>query len=358
MIKGCASIANQALERARAGQRLDREQGLALFDADLLSLGQVASELCRRRHGDSPRTYVIDRNINYTNICRSGCRFCAFWRAPDAPDAYLLSHADVLAKVAEAERLGATQILLQGGLHPQLGLEWFEELFRAIKAAHRVHIHSLSPPEIVHLAELSGLSITEVLSRLRAAGLDSLPGGGAEILSDEVRSQVSPHKCSAGQWLEVMRAAHSQGLPTTATMMFGHIEAPAHRIEHLLRLRDLQDEIHGFTAFIPWTYQPGNTALGGEPAGAHDYLRTLAISRIMLDNFEHLQASWVTQGPKIAQLALLFGADDLGAVMIEENVVRAAGASFSLIEQELVRLIEDLGYRAARRDTYYHLLGS
>ena len=356
MIKDYDSTAHQALEHALAGERLSGEQGVALFHADLLALGAAANELCHRRHGDSPRTYVIDRNINYTNICQAGCRFCAFWRTAGAPDAYLLSHSEILEKVVGAEQQGATQILLQGGLHPQLEIEWFEELFHIIKSASRVHLHSLSPPEIVHLAHRSGLSFTEVLRRLQEAGLDSLPGGGAEILNDEVRAQVSPHKCTTGEWFAVMRAAHALGLPTTATMMLGHLETFTHRVEHLLRLRQLQDETRGFTAIIPWTYQPGNTALGGEEVGAHDYLRTLAIARILLDNFDHLQTSWVTQGPKIAQLALTFGADDLGAVMLEENVVRAAGANYSLTEQELIRLIEDLGYRAARRDTYYHLL--
>jgi cyclic dehypoxanthinyl futalosine synthase len=350
--------AASALERARAGERLTLEDGIALFDADLLELGAAADDACRRRHGDGVRTFVIDRNINYTNICVSGCRFCAFWRAADAPGAYLSTPDEIIAKVAEAERLGATQLLMQGGLHPELRIEWYEDLFRRIKAAHRVHVHSLSPPEIVHIARVSSLTIEETLARLRAAGLDSLPGGGAEILCDEVRSRLSPRKATVAEWLAVMRAAHGLGMPTTATMMFGHIETRADRVRHLLRLRELQDETGGFTAFIAWTYQPGNTALGGTAVGGQEYLRTLAVSRLVLDNVANLQASWVTQGPKIGQLALTFGANDLGAVMIEENVVRAAGADYRLTRQDLIRLIEGAGYRAAQRDTYYQTLAS
>lgn len=374
----------RALDRARAGERLTLDDGVALFESDFLALGAAADDACRRRHGDAVRTFVIDRNINYTNICVSGCKFCAFWRAADAPDAYLSTHDEIVAKVDEAERLGATQILMQGGLHPGLRIEWFEGLFRAIKVAlgrrpratlsergepkGPVHLHSLSPPEIVHIARVSSLTIEQTLARLRDAGLDSLPGGGAEILCDEVRSQLSPRKCTADEWIMVMRAAHRLGLPTTATMMFGHIESRADRVRHLLRIRELQDETDGpsassgrplggrFTAFIAWTYQPANTALGGVAVGAQEYLRTLAVSRLVLDNVANLQASWVTQGPKIAQAALTFGANDLGAVMIEENVVRAAGAEYRLTREELVRLIEDAGYRAAQRDTYYRLL--
>jgi len=358
----------RAVDRAAAGERLTLEDAVALFESDFLMLGAAANDACRRRHGDAVRTFVIDRNINYTNICMSRCRFCAFWRAAEAPDAYLSTHDEVLAKVAEAEQLGATQILMQGGLHPDLRIEWFEELFRRVKAAHNVHLHSLSPPEIVHIARTSSLTIEQTLARLREAGLDSLPGGGAEILCDEVRSQLSPRKCTADEWTIVMRAAHQLGMPTTATMMFGHIESRADRVRHLLRIRELQDEADGpsassgrplggrFTAFIAWTYQPENTALGGVAVGAQEYLRTLAVSRLVLDNIANLQASWVTQGPKIAQLALAFGANDLGAVMIEENVVRAAGAEYRLSREDLVRLIEDAGYRAAQRDTYYRLL--
>jgi len=252
--------------------------------------------------------------------------------------------------------LGSTQILMQGGLHPNLRLSWFEDTFRAIKARWSVTIHSLSAPEVVHLARLSGLTIGETLRRLREAGLDSLPGGGAEILCDEVRAQLSPAKCTTDEWLAVMREVHGLGMRATATMMFGHIETPAQRLQHLLRVRELQDETGVFTAFIPWTFQPANTALGGEPAPAHDYLRTLAISRLVLDNLPNLQASWVTQGAKIGQLALGFGANDLGSTMIEENVVRAAGVEFRMSADELARLICRAGFTPARRGTQYRTL--
>jgi cyclic dehypoxanthinyl futalosine synthase len=375
-----------ALERAWAGERLNAGQALALFAADLVDLGAVADAACRRRHPEIYRTYVVDRNLNYSNVCASRCRFCAFWRVSEAPDAYLLETDDVLAKVGEAVAAGATQILMQGGLHPSLPPEWYERLCRAIKERYAVHLHSFSPPEIVHLARLSDLTVEETLLRLRKAGLDSLPGGGAEILCDRVRRELSPSKCTAGEWLAVMRTAHRLGMPTTATMMFGHIETLAERVEHLLRLRELQDETRGFTAFIPWTYQPPiratlrgrppfgpegpqgpegqdgpegplHTALGGRPVGGHDYLRTLAISRLVLDNFENLQASWVTQGPKVAQVALRFGANDLGGTTMEENVVRAAGTEYRMSRDEMVRLIEEAGFAARQRDTYYHLLG-
>ncbi len=348
----------KTLDKAWRGERIGRGEAESLFEADLLLLGMIADRVCRERHPEPFRTYVIDRNINYTNICTSGCRFCAFFRTDGDPDGYVLSVEEVLRKVGEAVDLGATQILMQGGLHPTLPLEWYEELVRAIKAKYPVHMHSFSPPEIMHLSKISGLPMPEVLARLKAAGLDSVPGGGAEVLSEGVRSQVSPNKCSTSQWFEVMREAHRQGMPTTATMMFGHLDSRADRIDHLLRLREVQDESGGFTAFIPWTFQPGNTDLAalGEDKGAVEYLRTLAISRIVLDNFQNLQASWVTQGSKIAQLALRFGANDLGGTMIEENVVRAAGCSFRLGESEIRRMITDAGYRPRRRDTYYRLL--
>jgi cyclic dehypoxanthinyl futalosine synthase len=346
----------EPLERAGRGLRLSAEDGRALFDAPLASLGLAADAACRRLHPGPERTFVIDRNINYSNVCISGCRFCAFCRSPGSPESYLLSLDEILRKVEEAVQLGATQILMQGGLHPDLPLSWFEHTLAEIKARFPVHLHSLSPPEVVHLAGLSGLTLEETLSRLRAAGLDSLPGGGAEILCDRVRRQLSPRKCTADQWLAVMRAAHELGMKTTATMMFGHIERLEERIEHLLRLRQLQDETGGFTAFIPWTFQPDNTPLGGRAVGAHDYLRTLAISRLMLDNVRNLQASWVTQGPKIAQLALRFGANDLGSTMLEENVVSAAGTSFQLGREDLAHLLRRAGFTPAIRDTYYRML--
>jgi len=329
---------------------------MALFDAPLSLLGAAADQVCRRLHPNPIRTFIIDRNINYSNICVSGCRFCAFFRPPGHPEGYLLTRDQILGKVEEAVALGATQILMQGGLHPELRLSWFEDTFRAVKARWSVTIHSLSAPEVVHLARLSGLTIGETLRRLHEAGLDSLPGGGAEILCDEVRARLSPAKCTTHEWLAVMREVHGLGMRATATMMFGHIETPAQRLQHLLRVRELQDETGVFTAFIPWTFQPANTALGGEPAPAHEYLRTLAISRLVLDNLPNLQASWVTQGAKIGQLALAFGANDLGSTMIEENVVRAAGVEFRMCTDELAHLIRRAGFTPARRDTQYRTL--
>jgi cyclic dehypoxanthinyl futalosine synthase len=345
-----------ALERAASGARLAADDALALFSAPLALLGAAADAMCRRLHPEPYRTFVSDRNINYSNICITGCRFCAFFRPPGHAEGYLLSREQILAKVEEAVSLGATQILMQGGLHPELPLSWFEDIFRAIKARFPVTIHSLSAPEIVHLSALSNLNFAQTLSRLQAAGLDSLPGGGAEILCDEVRSRLSPRKCTADQWFAVMRAAHELGMRATATMVFGHIETHAHRVEHLMRVRDLQGQTGIFTAFIPWTFQPANTALGGEPAPAHDYLRTLAVSRLVLDNVPNLQASWVTQGAKIGQLALAFGANDLGSTMIEENVVRAAGVEFRISAGGLAELIRKAGFTPAQRDTQYRLL--
>jgi len=345
------------LDAAVSGSRLSQPEGVSLFSAPLALLGAAADAVCRRLHPEPYRTFVIDRNINYSNICISGCAFCAFFRPPGHTEGYVLSLDEIVRKVDEAVALGATQILMQGGLHPDLPLSWFEDTFRAIKARFPgVTIHSLSAPEIVHLSRISGLAIGDVLSRLRAAGLDSLPGGGAEILCDDVRSTVSPGKCTADEWLGVVRAAHGLGMRATATMVFGHVETVEHRVQHLLRIRQLQDETGVFTAFIPWSFQPQNTALGGTPASAHDYLRTLAISRLFLDNIPNIQASWVTQGAKIGQLALAFGANDLGSTMIEENVVRAAGVEFRMSAAGLAGLIRRAGFTPARRDTQYNIL--
>ncbi len=349
----CDMSWTKPLERAANGERISAEEAAALFSAPLAALGAAADAVCRRMHPEPVRTFVIDRNINYTNICVSGCRFCAFYRPPGHPEGYVLSHDQVLRKVEEAVAQGATQILMQGGLHPDLPIEWFEELLSKIKQRFPVVLHSLSAPEIVHLAGISGLPTREALSRLKAAGLDSLPGGGAEILCDEVRRAVSPRKCTAEQWLEVMREARELGMRATATMMFGHIETMEQRVEHLLKVRALQDETGVFTAFIPWTFQPANTELGGEAVGPHDYLRTLAVSRLVLDNVPNIQASWVTQGAAIGQISLAFGANDLGSTMLEENVVRAAGVEFRMSAGELADLIRRAGFRPARRDTYY-----
>jgi cyclic dehypoxanthinyl futalosine synthase len=344
------------LQRAVSGERISSADALALFYADLPDLGGAADAVCRRLHPDNVRTYVIDRNINYTNVCVSGCKFCAFFREPGSPDAYVLANQQILDKIREAVDLGATQILLQGGLHPELGLDYFEDLFREIKSAFKVQVHSLSAPEIVHLSKLSSLPVSDVLSRLRAAGLDSLPGGGAEILTDRMRSRVSPGKCTAAEWTEVMRAAASIGMRATATMVFGMGEEFEDRVEHMQLVRDIQNQTGVFTAFIPWSFQPGNTALGGTAVGGHDYLRTLAISRLFLDNVANVQASWVTQGGAIAQLALRFGANDIGSTMIEENVVAATGVSHSMSESDLIELIRGAGFTAAQRDTLYRVL--
>ncbi len=310
----------------------------------------------RRYHPGDEVTFIVDRNINYTNYCVSGCRFCAFYKEPGSGEGYVLSDEQIHAKIEETLALGGTAIMMQGGLHPDLDIEYFEQLFTGIRERYDVHVHSLSPPEVAHIAQISGISVGETLKRLQAAGLASLPGGGAEVLVDRVRSQISPHKIPAGTWLDVMREAHRNGMPTTATMMFGSLDSPEDRIEHLRRLRDLQDETGGFTAFIPWTFQAGNTQLqaGHLPATGMDYLRMLAVSRIYLDNFANVQASWVTQGLKLGQVALAFGANDMGSTMIEENVVRAAGVSHTVSVEEMVRTIRAAGKVPVQRTTLYH----
>ncbi len=347
------------LKGAAEGERISAEDALALLQSDdLPRLGRAANAMAMRLHPEPVRTYNIDRNINYTNVCTGGCRFCAFSCRPGAEDGYVITREELYRKIQETIALGGNQILLQGGMNPALGLEWYESLLGDVKRRFpTVHIHGLSPPEVWHLAVQSGLHVGTVLARLREAGLGSLPGGGAEILVDRVRRQVSPCKCSAEQWLAVCRAWHNLGGRGTATMMFGHVETPADRVEHLVRLRALQDETGGFTAFIAWPFQPGCTDLADLPKhGAHDYLKTLAIARLFLDNFPNLQASWVTQGIEVGQLALRFGANDFGSLMIEENVVAAAGTVFRTTEKEMRRRIAQLGFRPARRDVFYRLL--
>ncbi len=346
--------------RALAGARISDEEFLRLEEgADLYQLAFLADAIRRRLHPEGQVTYVVDRNINYTDICISACKFCAFFKAPEEPGGYLLSFEQLEQKIRETQEAGGTQILLQGGLHPDKPLEYYEEMLRFMKGLG-IHIHGFSPPEICHFATLSGLSIRAVLQRLIAAGLDSIPGGGAEILNDRVRQATAPRKCSADQWIAVMEEAHQQGLRTTATMMFGHIETVAERLEHLRRLRELQDRTGGFTAFIPWPFQPDNTALAQqttiEKCTGMGYLRMLALSRIYLDNFANIQASWVTQGPKIAQLSLFFGANDFGSTMLEENVVAAAGVSFRLSEAEIRRLVIDAGFEPRQRTMDYSLV--
>jgi len=337
--------------------RITPEEALELFDIDLLTLGKMAHQVRKRIHPGDRVTFCIDRNINYTNICIGRCAFCAFWRDKGHPEAYLLPKEELFKKIEETLELGGTSILIQGGLNPELDITYFEDLFSAIKARYPIHIHGLSPPEIWHIARNSGLTLEETIKRLMAAGLGSIPGGGAEILSPRVRQQLSPNKVSTEGWLEVMEAAHRVGLRTTATMMFGHIEEPRDIVEHLGRIRDLQDKTGGFTAFISWTFQPPNTELAHlEKATAADYLKVLAISRIFLDNVPNIQASWVTQGAKIAQIALYFGANDFGSTMIEENVVAAAGATFRMSKEEIIRCIKDAGFQPAQRDTLYRVL--
>lgn len=345
------------LGKAAGGERIDDDDYLLLEEAgDLYQLGFVADTIRRRKHPENLVTYVIDRNINYTDICISACKFCAFYHAPEDGRGYLLNFAELKEKIEETKALGGTQILLQGGLHPGQPLEYYEEMVRFMKNTG-IHVHGFSPPEICHFANLSGQPVGEVIRRLIAAGLDSIPGGGAEILSDRVRQSIAPRKCSADQWLAVMEEAHHQGLRTSATMMFGHIETREERLEHLRRLRQLQDSTHGFTAFIPWPFQPGHTVLADrEKTTAVEYLRMLALSRIYLDNFDNIQASWVTQGPKVAQLSLSFGANDFGSTMIEENVVAAAGVSFRLSEQEIRKLVTGAGFTPAQRLMDYTLV--
>ena len=342
------------LEKLTQGGRLDRLAANRLWDLDLLTLGSAADLVRRRLHPESRVSYVIDRNINYTNICVSGCRFCAFFRPPGAPDGYVLGWDDLAAKLKELKDHGGSGVLLQGGLNPELGPSYYERLIGCIRDSG-LAVHGFSPPELVFWADQWALTLEEVIRLLVAAGLSSIPGGGAEILVDRVRRLASPHKCDSAQWLEVMATAHKLGLKTSATMMFGHLETRAERIEHLLKIRKLQDETGGFTAFIPWTFQPGSTSLGGEPLGAVEYLRTLAISRLVLDNVPHLQVSWVTQGPKVAQLALKFGADDFGSTMLEENVVAATGVGFRLPREEIETLIRQAGYEPRLRDHRYNL---
>ena len=342
------------------GGRLSDERFLELYStADLYELGFLADEMRRRKHPEKRVTYVIDRNINYTDICISACKFCAFYQSPGSGRGYLLSREELKKKIDGTIALGGTQILLQGGLHPDLQLDYYEDLVTFIKGCG-ISVHGFSPPEIHHFSTISGLTVPEVIDRLIAAGLDSIPGGGAEILSDRVRMLVAPQKCSAEEWLAVMETAHAKGLRTTATMMFGHIETAEERLEHLRRLRTLQDRTGGFTAFIPWPFQPDNTTLFDEgtsfKTSGWEYLRMVALARIYLDNFDNIQASWVTQGPKIAQLSLHFGANDFGSTMIEENVVAAAGVSFSLSEKEICRLVADAGFTPRQRLMDYTLV--
>ncbi|HEY7791077.1 MAG TPA: cyclic dehypoxanthinyl futalosine synthase [Vicinamibacterales bacterium] len=347
-------------EKVRAGGRLSGPEALQLYrHASLHLLGDLADGVRARKHPDRIVSYIIDRNVNYTNVCVARCSFCAFYRDVGASDGYVLGFEEIFRKIDETIAVGGVQLLLQGGHNPDLPLAWYEDLFRSVKQRYpEFKLHALSPPEVIHLSRLSKLPVPEVIDRLIAAGLDSIPGGGAEILVDRVRKLLHCYgKATADEWLDVMRHAHRAGLRTTATMMYGTVETDEERLEHLLRLRTLQDETGGFTAFITWSFQPSHTELGGSEATGVDYLRTLALARLVLDNFDHLQASWVTQGGKVGQLSLAFGADDMGSVMIEENVVRAAGAAYCMDEVEIVRNIEDAGFIPRRRNMHYDILG-
>jgi cyclic dehypoxanthinyl futalosine synthase len=351
---------NRAIRRAAEGQRLDVGEARVLYaTAPTHLLGQLADRQRARRHPDGIVTYIIDRNVNYTNVCVARCSFCAFYRPVGSAEGYVLSFDEIFRKIDETIAVGGGQLLLQGGHNPDVPLQWYEDLFRAVKERYpEFRLHALSPPEVIHISRLSGLPVPAVIQRLIAAGLDSIPGGGAEILVDRVRKLLHCYgKATADEWLDVMRQAHRNGLRTTATMMYGTVETPDERLDHLLRLRELQDETGGFTAFITWSYQPDHTELSGVEATGVEYLRTLAIARLVLDNFDNVQASWVTQGGKVGQLSLAFGANDMGSVMIEENVVRAAGASYCMDEVEIVRNIEDAGFVPKRRNMHYEVLG-
>jgi cyclic dehypoxanthinyl futalosine synthase len=354
--------------------RITKKQALTLLkNADLLGLGMMADEIRKKLHPEGIVSFIIDRNINYTNVCVNRCTFCAFYRDEGHPEAYVLSRRKLFRKIKETVELGGTQILIQGGLHPKLDLDYYIELLKAVKEKFDIHVHGFSPPEICHMADMAGYSIKRTLEALKKAGLDSIPGGGAEILSDRIRERISPKKIGKGRWLDVMEQAHRTGMKTTATMMFGSVEEPEDIIEHLDAIRKLQGRTQGFTAFIPWSFQPGNTELGaksskeqkrgsaegkGQTATAADYLRVLAVSRIYLDNVPNIQASWVTQGVKMAQVALRFGANDFGSTMIEENVVAAAGVKYRVSVQDIIHAIRSAGFRPAQRDMYYHIINN
>jgi len=340
--------------------RVSRDEAIELIEhGDLTTLGVMADLVRREKHPDRVVTYIIDRNVNYTNFCNAFCSFCAFYRPPHHAEGWTIPYEEIEKKVAETYALGGNQILLQGGHNPKLKIDYYEDLFTRLKARFPdLWLHALSAPEVIHIRNVSRLTIPETLRRLREAGMDSLPGGGAEILVDDVRKRLMKNKASTGEWLEVHETAHGMGMRSTATMMFGHIESRADRIDHLLALRDLQDRTGGFTAFIGWTFQPGHTELGGKEATTAEYLRTMAVARIVLDNFVNLQASWVTQGPKVGAASLAFGVNDMGSTMIEENVVSAAGTVHHMNEPEIVAAVKDAGFTPVRRNMLYERLGA
>ena len=347
------------LDSVTEGHRLKRADAIQLLESDsLASIGKAANAVTTKLHPEQYRTYNIDRNINYTNICSAVCDFCAFYRGPKDPEGYVLDRKILLKKIEETVAIGGDQILLQGGMHPTLPLEWYEDLLRDIKLQYpEVNVHGFSPPEIFHLTKVTKLPLLEILERLAAAGLGSLPGGGGEILVDRVRAAMTRGKVMTDDWLDVHRKWHSLGGRSTATMMFGHIETLSERIEHLDRLRELQDETGGFTAFICWSFQPDNTEMSHiPPSGAFEYLKTQAVARLYLDNIPNIQSSWVTQGRDIGQLALLFGANDMGSLMLEENVVSAAGTVHHLTLEQMRSAISELGWEPRRRNVFYELV--
>lgn len=349
----------QILDDVIEGNRLSDQDALTLLQSnDLAAIGAAAETVSRQKHPEPYRTYNIDRNINYTNVCTAVCDFCAFYRGPKSDEGYVLPREVLLQKIQETVDLGGNQILMQGGLHPKYKLDWYEEMLSDIKAKFpEVNIHGFSPPELHHFTKVNRLSITEVLTRLKAAGLGSIPGGGAEILTDRVRNEITRGKVMTDDWLGVMRAWHQLGGVSSATMMFGHIETVAERVEHLRRLRELQDETGGFTAFICWTFQPEHTEMSELPkVGSFEYLKMLAVARLYLDNFANLQSSWVTQGLKIGQMALMFGANDMGSLMIEENVVAEAGTVHYLSLKQIREAIEEHGFEPRQRDVSYNLV--
>ncbi len=351
---------DEVLEKALGGERISDDEAVALLRSrELVPIGRVADELRNRKVDPGRITFIVDRNLNYTNICVTDCDFCAFYRRPgDRSEGYLLPKPVIFKKIEETLAIGGTGVLMQGGHHPDLGIEYYEDLFSSIKQRYPIHLHALSPPEIQHIARRSRLTVWETLQRLRDSGLDSVPGGGGEILVDRVRRIIAPKKTTSSEWLDVMRHAHKLGMSTTATMMYGHVETVEERVEHMRRIREVQDETRGFRAFISWTFQrDGNRLDAAVPEESRptsfDYLLTQAVSRIYLDNVDHIQSSWVTQGLKIGQVALGFGADDMGSVMIEENVVSAAGTTYRTSTEELVHLIRSLGKIPVQRDTLY-----
>jgi cyclic dehypoxanthinyl futalosine synthase len=360
---GDASL-DELLQKAWDGQRIDQTEALRLYRLPLEELGALAD---RRRQlskqnsydgrGGEIVTYIVDRNVNYTNVCNVYCKFCAFYRTEKDDDSYVITHDEMDRKIEETIALGGTQILMQGGHHPKLTKQWYLDLLSHIKGRFpQINIHGFSPSEFVHFREVFNEPLKKIIGDFNAAGLGSIPGGGGEILVDRVRRRISPLKAMSDDWLEVMDVAHRLGLASTATMMFGHVETIEDRIEHLERVRAQQDKSKGFTAFIAWTFQAEHTKLKAPTVGAHEYLRMQALSRVYLDNIQNIQSSWVTQGPDIGQVALEFGANDLGSIMIEENVVSQAGTTFRMTVADMQRLIRDLGYEPRQRDNWYRLL--